>query len=64
MRSQLRLDPLVSRWGYMSFGERNVQLFSIFRKIPEYVQILLKSYLLNRNSEYKVFYMKVYQKNV
>jgi hypothetical protein len=28
------------------------------------VLILQNSYLLNGNSKYKVFYMKVYQKNV
>jgi hypothetical protein len=32
-------------------------------KIPANMQNLFNSYLLNHNSEYKVFYMKVYQKN-
>jgi hypothetical protein len=37
--------------------------FPLFSEIPANMQILYKSYLLNRNSECKVFYMKVYQKN-
>jgi hypothetical protein len=38
--------------------------FSLYSKIPANMQILVNSYLLNRNSEYKVFYMNFYQKNV
>jgi recombinational DNA repair protein (RecF pathway) len=37
--------------------------FSVLLKIPEFMQILLNSYLSDRNSKYKVFYMNLYQKN-
>jgi hypothetical protein len=38
--------------------------FSLFSKIPANMQILVNSYLLIRDSEYKVFYMFLDQKNV
>jgi hypothetical protein len=52
----------VSDWGWIPIGEKSPSFVSVFRKIAAGVLILHKSYLSNRNSKYKVFYMKVYQK--
>jgi hypothetical protein len=43
---------------------RAVFILPLFSEIPANMQILFNSYLSNRNSKQKVFYMKIYQKNV
>jgi hypothetical protein len=56
--------PPVSDLGQVPLGEKSSSEFPVFPKIAANMPILQKSYLSNRNSKQKVFYMKVYQKNV
>jgi hypothetical protein len=60
---QLHLVPPVSDLGYILFGEKSLSEISVFLKIPAGMLNLQNQYLLIYNLKYKVFYMKVYQKN-
>jgi hypothetical protein len=62
--SQRTPAPPVSDPGQVRLGAKSSSEFPVFSKIAANMPILQKSYLSNRNSKQKVFYMKVYQKNV
>jgi hypothetical protein len=63
--SVARVRQLVSvASGPNQFQPAQFFFFALFSKIPGNMQILLNSYLSIGNSKNKVFYMKIYQKNV